>query len=189
MARPTASRACHDEQVASSAPTSPELVADCSRCFGLCCVLLPFRAVDGFGADKPGGQPCHHLEADDLCGIHEHLEKSGWPGCTAYDCQGAGQQVSQVTYAGVSWREQDNLPEMAAVLSVMRVLHGLLARLEGSTELALHERIVALTSGSPEELLTLDLEDLEERVAAVSDSGARPSSTGSGAADGAPEAG
>ena len=41
----------------------------------------------------------------------------------------AGQQVSQVTYGGVSWREQDNLPEMAAVLSVMRSLHEMLVHL------------------------------------------------------------
>ena len=46
-----------------------------------------------------------------------------------FDCFGAGQQVSQVTYGGVSWREHDNLGEMAAVLSVMRLLHEMLTHL------------------------------------------------------------
>lgn len=170
-------------------PAPPDLAADCSRCFGLCCVLLPFRAADGFGVDKPGGQACDHLRRDDLCGIHAHLEKSGWPGCTAYDCRGAGQQVSQVTYGGVSWREHGNLGEMAAVLSVMRVLHGLLARL-GGHDPALRDRVVVLTSGSPEELLALDLDELTSlvEVSAVRGPGARSSGTGSEAAGGAPAA-
>lgn len=141
-----------------------ELVADCSRCSGLCCVLLPFRSADGFGADKPGGTPCSHLRPDDLCGIHDRLAESGWPGCAAYDCRGAGQQVTQVTYAGRSWREQDNLPEMAAVFSVMKVLHGMLLRLEGSDAAALRARVLALTVGSPEELLALDLEEIDALV-------------------------
>ena len=45
--------------------TLPVLQSDCSSCFGLCCVLLPFSAVSGFGVDKPGGRPCHHLGGDD----------------------------------------------------------------------------------------------------------------------------
>lgn len=139
-----------------------ELAADCSRCAGLCCVLLPFRAVDGFGADKPGGTPCHHLRADDLCGIHERLDDSGWTGCTAYDCQGAGQRVTQVTYAGRSWRDGAvDLGEMAAVFSVVRVLHAMLAGPGLTVGSALHRRVVALTAATPAELLALDLEELE----------------------------
>lgn len=144
----------------------PVLVADCSRCFGLCCVLLPYRTEDGFGADKPGGTPCHHLRDDDRCGIHADLVGSGWPGCAAYDCRGAGQQVSQVTYGGVSWRERGELGEMAAVLSVMRVLHGMIARLAGPAESELRDRIIDMTSGSPEQLLLLDLDELAVEVAA-----------------------
>ena len=112
-----------------SPPEAPSLVADCDSCFALCCVLLPFAAVSGFGIDKPGGTPCPNLADDDRCSIHATLREDGWAGCVTFDCFGAGQQVSQVTYAGVSWREHDNLPEMAAVLSVMRVLHEMLAHL------------------------------------------------------------
>ena len=112
--------------------TLPVLRSDCSQCFALCCVLLPFSAVSGFGVDKPGGTPVPQPLDDDRCGIHASLRADGWPGCTVFECFGAGQQVSQVTYAGVSWREQDNLGEMGAVLSVMRQLHEMLVHLSRS---------------------------------------------------------
>ena len=83
----------------------------------------------GFGADKPAASPATTSTRDDRCAIHADLRERGWPGCTAFDCFGAGQQVSQVTYGGTSWREHDNLGEMAAVLSVMRQLHEMLAHL------------------------------------------------------------
>jgi hypothetical protein len=149
----------------------PELVADCSRCFGLCCVLLPFRREGGFGIDKDSGEPCHHLGPDDRCGIHDRLREDGWPGCAAFDCFGAGQQVSQVTYGGRSWRVQQNLGEMAAVLSVMRQLHEMLAHL---TEVqrraphpdaeALRAELLALTHTEPETLLTADIDEVRDRV-------------------------
>lgn len=159
----------------------PVLQSDCSSCFGLCCVLLPFSAVSGFGVDKPGGRPCHHLGADDGCGIHATLRQDGWPGCTVFECFGAGQQVSQVTYAGVSWREHDNLGEMGAVLSVMRQLHEMLVHLseverrspEPAAQEALAE-IGALTGADPETLLTHDLDELHARVGGLlADAGRR----------------
>ena len=159
-------------------------------------MLLPFRAADGFGTDKPGGTPCAHLRPDDLCGIHDRLAGSGWSGCAAYDCRGAGQQVTQVTYAGRSWREEDNLAEMAAVFSVMRVLHGLLARLETvpGDPGSVRSRVLAHTVGSPEDLLALDLDELGADVeaaveAAVSGPGARPSGSGWGTAGAGPATG
>lgn len=136
-----------------------ELTADCSRCAGLCCVLLPFRAADGFGADKAGGTPCGHLLADHRCGIHDRLDESGWTGCTAYDCQGAGQQVTQVTYAGRDWRAGEvHLGEMAAVFSVVRVLHHRLAELEPGS--AAYVELAAATRQTPDQLLGMDLEAL-----------------------------
>ena len=148
-----------------------ELVADCRRCFGLCCVLLPFRREGGFGRDKGSGEPCHHLAADDRCGIHDTLREDGWPGCAAFDCFGAGQQVSQVTYAGVSWRDHDDLGEMAAVLSVMRQLHEMVAHLSEVQRRAPHPgaaalraELLGLTAADPLTLLATDLEDLRGRV-------------------------
>ena len=150
-------------------PPELELVADCSRCFALCCVLLPYRRDVGFGADKPGGVPCHHLQADDRCGIHADLRERGWAGCAVFDCFGAGQHVSQVTYAGASWREHDDLGEMAAVLSVVRRLHEMLAHLGEVARRSphpaaedLHRRLLDLRDRTPVELLTADLDELQE---------------------------
>lgn len=151
-----------------------DLTADCSRCFGLCCVLLPFRRDSGFRADKAGGEPCGHLDAQDGCAIHDTLREDGWPGCAAFDCFGAGQHVSQVTYAGVSWREQTNLGEMAAVLSVVRQLHEMLAHLSEVQRRvptdhagAMRAELLALTHADPVTLLTADLDQVRERVSPV----------------------
>jgi uncharacterized protein YjbI with pentapeptide repeats len=102
-------------------PIDPtELKADCTRCFGLCCVIPAFSASADFAIDKPAGQPCPNLRADFRCGIHHRLRPSGFVGCTVYDCFGAGQKVSQVTFDGPDW------PRMAAVFPVMRQLHELM---------------------------------------------------------------
>lgn len=161
----------HERTGGAALPELPVLQADCSRCFGLCCVLAPFSADQGFAISKPSGVPCHHLQLDDRCGIHDRLRESGWPGCTVFDCFGAGQQVAQVTYAGRSWRDHDDLGEMAAVLSVVRRLHESLAHLSeawhrcaAADARALLERFLALVDGTPEELLGLDLDALLEEV-------------------------
>jgi pentapeptide repeat protein len=152
-------------------PAPPSLVADCGSCFALCCVLLPFQAASGFGIDKPGGTPCPNLAEDDRCSIHTTLRGDGWPGCSIFECFGAGQQVSQVTYGGVSWRDQDNLPEMAAVLSVMRLLHEMLTHLGEARRRspapeaqALEAEIIGLTHAPPADLLAVELEELQPRV-------------------------
>jgi hypothetical protein len=156
---------------------APSLVADCGSCFALCCVLLPFTTAAGFGMDKPGGAPCPNLATDDRCGIHATLREDGWPGCSIFECFGAGQQVSQVTYGGVSWREQDNLGEMAAVLSVMRLLHEMLTHLaevrRRSPDRAASEleaEVICLTGLTPTELLAVDLEEQQARVGAALES-------------------
>jgi uncharacterized protein YjbI with pentapeptide repeats len=154
---------------------TPDLAADCDSCFALCCVLLPFAAGSGFGLDKPGGTPCPNLADDDRCSIHATLREDGWAGCTIFDCFGAGQQVSQVTYAGVSWREHDNLGEMAAVLSVMRQLHEMLAHLtevrarlpDAAAPSTAYDEIVRLTATTPDDLLAVDIDELRERVSDV----------------------
>ncbi|MEV1001555.1 pentapeptide repeat-containing protein [Nonomuraea sp. NPDC050202] len=103
------------------------MLADCESCFGLCCVALPFSASADFAVDKDGGQPCHNLRDDFRCSIHAQLRERGFPGCTVFDCFGAGQKVSQVTYEGRSWREApDTARQMYAVFPVMRQLHELL---------------------------------------------------------------
>ena len=153
----------------------PELVADCSRCFALCCVLLPYRRDAGFGADKPGGVPCHHLASDDRCGIHADLRERGWSGCAIFDCFGAGQHVSQVTYGGTlrgaSTTTSARWPRCSP--SVRRV-HELLAHLgevgrrsPDETSAGLRDRLLELRDGTPVELLTADLDELHEQASAL----------------------
>jgi uncharacterized protein YjbI with pentapeptide repeats len=102
------------------------LQADCARCFGLCCVVPGFSASSEFAIDKPAGKPCPNLRVDSRCGIHGELRERGFTGCTTYDCFGAGQQVSQVTFAGQDWRAAaDTARQMAAVFPIMRQLHEL----------------------------------------------------------------
>ncbi|RKE22900.1 pentapeptide repeat-containing protein [Streptomyces sp. TLI_171] len=104
-----------------------DLLADCSACFGLCCVALPFAKSSDFAADKNAGTPCRNLQDDYRCGIHPALRDRGYQGCTVFDCFGAGQKVSQHTFDGRSWREDpDTARQMFDTFPVMRQLHELL---------------------------------------------------------------
>jgi uncharacterized protein YjbI with pentapeptide repeats len=103
------------------------LRADCGRCFGLCCVAPAFSASADFAIDKPAGRPCPHLQPDFRCGIHTDLRGQGFRGCAVYDCFGAGQQVSQVTFGGRDWRRDPRAAsQMYEVFPIMRQLHELL---------------------------------------------------------------
>ena len=104
-----------------------QLRADCANCLGLCCVALPFTRSADFAFDKAAGEPCRNLQGDNRCSIHASLRDKGLAGCTVYDCFGAGQRVSQVTFGGTSWRDdRDVAKRMFAVFPVVRQLHELL---------------------------------------------------------------
>jgi uncharacterized protein YjbI with pentapeptide repeats len=145
------------------------LRADCERCFGLCCVAPAFSASADFAIDKDAGQPCPNLQADFRCAIHPRLRQAGFPGCTVYDCFGAGQKVAQVTFGGRDWRRTPQVAaQMFKVFTIMRQLHELLwyltealalhpARpLHGELSLA-HDETERLTHGSPDALAELDV--------------------------------
>lgn len=159
--------------MARDAITSPSLVADCGSCFGLCCVALRLDESADFPVDKPAGEPCHNLRDDFGCGIHSQLRTSGWKGCTVFECFGAGQQVSQVTFAGMSWRDApETARSMYAALPVMRQLHEMLFYLNDArrivTDVGLtnaYDEIVAHTTDPAAELLALDVTSLRARVA------------------------
>jgi uncharacterized protein YjbI with pentapeptide repeats len=154
-----------------------ELRGDCARCFGLCCVALPFAASADFALDKPAGRPCPNLGDDHRCGIHTELRSKGFAGCTVYDCFGAGQKVSQVTFDGRDWRtgSAEHTRSMFEVFPVIRHLHELLWYLTEALHLAtarpLHaeldeaardtERLTRLT---PAELAALDVAAHRQRV-------------------------
>lgn len=106
--------------------TGERLRAECARCAGLCCVVPAFSASAEFAIDKPAGHPCPNLEPDSRCGIHDRLRESGFSGCAAYDCFGAGQRVTQV-FGGRDWRRDPaTAARMFRVFPVMRQLHELL---------------------------------------------------------------
>ncbi|MGW4729383.1 pentapeptide repeat-containing protein [Streptomyces shenzhenensis] len=153
------------------------LRGDCARCFGLCCVALAFAASADFALDKPAGRPCPNLRGDHRCGIHTELRSKGFAGCTVYDCFGAGQKVSQVTFGGRDWRSgpAEHARSMAEVFPVVRHLHVLLRYLTEALDLPaarpLHaelrtalESTERLTRQTPEELSALDVAAHRRRV-------------------------
>lgn len=101
------------------------LRADCARCTGLCCVVPAFAASADFAIAKPAGQPCVNLLADHRCGIHDRLRERGFPGCVVFDCFGAGQHLTQHTFAGHDWRTSPRRAQMFAAFTVLRQLNEL----------------------------------------------------------------
>lgn len=153
-----------------------ELRADCGSCFGLCCVALTFSKSADFPVDKAAGTPCTNLQQDFRCGIHQKLRRTGFSGCTVYDCFGAGQKVSQATYGGTDWRQDpDSARQMFDVFPVMRQLHELLWYLTEALTLPETRPIRAdlqhaldrtehLTQGSPDAVAATDVAAHREDV-------------------------
>ncbi|HKR50435.1 MAG TPA: pentapeptide repeat-containing protein, partial [Pseudonocardiaceae bacterium] len=151
------------------------LRADCARCFALCCVAPAFSVSTDFAINKAAGQVCPHLQSDFRCGIHACLRQQGFPGCTVYDCFGAGQKVSQITFGGQDWRSAQ---QMFEVFPIMRQLHELLwylsealtlqpaRQLHGALNLALDET-EHLTHNSSDSLLELDTAAHRQKVNAL----------------------
>ncbi|SCE66421.1 Uncharacterized protein YjbI, contains pentapeptide repeats [Micromonospora haikouensis] len=153
-----------------------ELRADCARCVGLCCVAPAFAASSDFAVDKPAGRPCPNLGDDFRCDIHRDLRARGFPGCTVFDCFGAGQRVAQVTFAGRDWRSAPGeATRMFDVFAVLRPLHELLwyltqavtltapgpLRVELDAALAQTRR---LAGGTAAQLLAVDVDAHRGRV-------------------------
>lgn len=157
------------EATRGAAQRRARLRGECTRCHGLCCVAPALTASADFAIGKPAGRPCPNLLPDLRCGIHDQLRERGFPGCRVFDCFGAGQQVSEGTFAGRDWRTSPELADRVfAVFAVMRRLHELLwylvdalARTQ-ARELhpALRERLAAtqaLTETGAEVLTRLDV--------------------------------
>lgn len=153
-----------------------DLGADCANCFGLCCVALAFAKSADFPFDKDAGDPCTNLDDADGCRIHPHLRERGFSGCTVFDCSGAGQKVSQHTFAGRSWRDDaETQRSMFATFPIVRRLHDLLRYLDEAITLvrrtndeapwvAAFERVRSRSDGTPEELATLDVDAEYDRA-------------------------
>ena len=61
------------------------------------------RSAD-FALDKPAGRPCPHLPTTSGAASTRGCPSAGFRGCTVYDCFGAGQRLTQETFAGPDWR-------------------------------------------------------------------------------------
>lgn len=156
-------------EVADGAAPDLQLRADCSRCAALCCVAPAFAASSDFAIDKPAGVPCPNLRPDFRCGIHTDLRERGFRGCAVFDCFGAGQHVTQVTFTGANWRRTPEVaPPMFAAFAVMRPLHEVLWYLTEALAVApsgladavraTRDRILALTDLPPDALLAVDVD-------------------------------
>lgn len=155
------------------------LRADCANCVGLCCVALAFARSADFAFDKEAGDPCTHLQDDFRCGIHPVLRQRGFKGCTVFDCLGAGQKVTQVTFAGQTWRQAPQSRElMFATFQVMRPLHELLWYLNEAMALPqarplqgelvrVYDETERLTQQSAQDVLAIDVGAHRDRVNAV----------------------
>jgi uncharacterized protein YjbI with pentapeptide repeats len=133
------------------------------------------RSAD-FAINKPAGQACRNLRTDFRCGIHTTLRQRGFPGCTVYDCFGAGQQVAQVTFRGRNWRASPELAQQQFhVFGIMRDLHELLWYLTEARGRAaagpLHDQLTRaiedtqrLTQGNPETVANRDVNAQRSRV-------------------------
>jgi hypothetical protein len=154
----------------------PRFDPDCDRCCGLCCVAPPFSAGEDFAVDKGAHTPCPHLAADFRCEIHDHLGERGFGGCVTYDCYGAGQKVTQVTFGERDWR---STPEIARsqfeVFMVMRQLHESMLLLSQALKLeaarplwgelgSMFEALDTLSSGDPAALRLLDVASYDRQV-------------------------
>jgi uncharacterized protein YjbI with pentapeptide repeats len=139
-------------------------------------VALPFAASADFAADKAAGTPCGHLDAEFRCGIHARLRGSGFTGCTVYDCFGAGQRISRVTFGGRDWRRSpETARPMFAAFPVMRQLHELLWYVTEALALAparpvhgdLRQALRTLadhTDGDADALVALDMAAVRDEV-------------------------
>lgn len=146
-----------------------DLSADCKNCFGLCCVALPYAKSADFAFDKDAGTSCPNLQSNYHCRIHRDLREKGFKGCAAYECFGAGQKVSQITYDGNDWRSNPALAkEMFEVFPIMQQLHEMLYYLNEALHLEEAQAILKdleiviekteyLTNLSPDSILELNI--------------------------------
>lgn len=144
-----------------------QLRADCGSCAALCCVALGFTRSADFAFDKPSAEPCVNLDGDLRCRIHAELRPQGFPGCTVFDCFGAGQQVTQVTMAGPpgegrDWRAGRSVAApMFAAFATMRHVQELRYLLADARRRGLSPELDAALAELADRLAVLANADLE----------------------------
>ena len=149
-----------------------DLLADCASCVGLCCVALGLTRSADFAIDKPPDQACPNLLADHRCAVHPVLAETGFGGCVAYDCLGAGQKVVQVVFAGDVSTPR---PELTAAFRTVGPLHELLWYLRDALRRpethqlhgalgAAYDEVDRLTRLGPAAVRTVDVQQQRDAV-------------------------
>ena len=145
------------------------LQSDCINCFGLCCTALNIVESSDFAINKSAGVSCPNLQSDFRCKIHSNLREKGFKGCTVFDCLGAGQMVSQVTFDGQDWRKNPKIAEkMFHVFTIMDQLYEMIAYIAEALSYKLScslydklnvqlEQLQSLTRLDADILLSLDI--------------------------------
>ena len=161
-----------------------DLRSDCSRCTGLCCVGLHLVRSADFAIDKPAGTPCPNLRDDFGCGIHSRLRESGFSGCVAYDCLGAGQRVTAAVrsaHDGATWRDdpaaaRDAFAALPVVTQLQELLWYLAEVLSLPAAAPVHDdarraldRTAPLADLAPADLLMLDVGTVRRDVGPLID--------------------
>lgn len=149
---------------------------DCEKCSGLCCVALYCMKTDGFPDNKQAGVPCKHLMADFCCDIHAQLANKKMRGCLAYDCFGAGQKVTQSSYANENWQTNpEKANEIFRVFMIVFQLHQMAWYLLEASSLITDQRIIAdvdaliaqnnqMTALAPAAILQIDITNYQTGV-------------------------
>ncbi|WP_298255511.1 pentapeptide repeat-containing protein [uncultured Arthrobacter sp.] len=169
-----------NDSTTSSSPvlTRESLRPDCGNCFALCCTALGFSRSTDFAIDKPAGTPCQNLDSDFSCTIHDSLRPRGFRGCTVFDCFGAGQNVSQNLFHGISWKaEPETTKDMFGAFKVVRQLHEMLWYLTEATTRTFDPNTsnqandlrtaIETAMDDPQQVLALDLGEMHTQVRSV----------------------
>jgi hypothetical protein len=128
-------------------------------------MALAFDEGDAFALDKPAGLPCPNLDAEMGCTLYGRLEAEGFKGCAAYECQGAGQRVTQELFEGRDWRSEPDLAQpMIAAFAAMRQVHEGLELLVAAGRLDLPASLEAAREDLLEDYLPAEW--TEQRLAA-----------------------
>lgn len=152
------------------------LRGDCSRCIGLCCVMLSFDRGAHFAFDKAAGESCRHLSAEHRCRIHDRLARSGMIGCVRFDCLGAGQLVTEM-FRGLT---PDDTPAVGRAMSLafarmreVQMLRRVLCDCAAAEAVDLDSSLESATA-SYGALLQLDLADARRQTGAILLAAGRP---------------
>ena len=169
-----------DNQHEAAALGAESFRGKCDECFGLCCVAPSFSVSADFAIDKEAGEPCPNLRSDFRCEIHDSLRPRGFAGCSAYECLGAGQKVSQLAFGGHSWREApDTAEQMFETFRIVRQLQEMLFSLSGAAAAlpqggslrsplaALYDEIDGVTRATADEIVGTDVAAYRRRANAL----------------------